>query len=171
MIKEIFFNEKFIENKLKYFVLNKSFLILLTISFFLTPFSFVFSQTKDSKCIIEIREYPGRDKWMWDGIYAASDGKVYTGLITEGASSHFYMYDPKRDANTLLYDISEFLGERGKGVRSSGKLHNKPVEDNDGNIYFVSMNNGSGPRNFDYTSWKGGHWLKYSPRENKLTDL
>ena len=122
-------------------------------------------------CIVETREYPGRDPVMWDGLYAASDGKVYSALINEGESAHFYVYDPKTDKNILLCDMADFLGERGKGIRSTGKIHNKPVEDNDGNIYFCSMNNGSGPNNFDYTSWKGGHWMKYDPKANKMEDM
>jgi hypothetical protein len=122
-------------------------------------------------CIVEVREYPGRDPVMWDGMYAASDGKVYSALINEGSSAHFYVYDPKKGKNFLLFDMAEFFDERGKGIRPTGKIHNKPVEDDDGNIYFVSMSNGSGPNNFDYTSWKGGHWLKYNPKTEKLEDM
>ena len=122
-------------------------------------------------CIVGIREYPGRDPYMWDGLYAASDGKVYSALINEGESAHFYVYDPVKDQNILLCDMAEFLDERGKGIRSTGKIHNKPVEDNEGNIYFVTMNNGSGPTTFDYTSWIGGHWMKYDPKTNKMEDM
>jgi len=122
-------------------------------------------------CIVETREYPGRCPVMWDGLYAASDGKVYSGLINEGESAHFYVYDPKIDKNVLLCDMAEFLDERGKGIRSTGKIHNKPVEDNEGNIYFVSMSNGSGPNNIDYTSWIGGHWMKYDPKTNRVENM
>ncbi len=122
-------------------------------------------------CIVETREYPGRDPVMWDGLYAASDGKVYSALINEGESAHFYMYDPESDTNILLCDLAEFLDERGKGIRSTGKIHNKPVEDDEGNIYFVSMSNGSGPNSIDYTSWVGGHWLKYDPETMEVEDM
>ena len=125
----------------------------------------------DKLCIVEAKEYPGRDPVMWDGMYAAKDGKVYSALINEGASAHFYVYDPKKGKNSLLFDMAEFFDERGKGIRPTGKIHNKPVEDDDGNIYFVSMSNGSGPNTFDYTSWKGGHWLKYTPGTEKLEDM
>ena len=124
-----------------------------------------------SVCIVATREYPGRDPVMWDGLYAASDGKVYSGLINEGESAHFYKYDPATGKNVLLCDLADFLGERGKGIRSTGKIHNKPVEDSEGNIYFVSMSNGSGPNNFDYTSWIGGHWMKYDPKADKMEDM
>ncbi len=126
---------------------------------------------EDKICIVETREYPGRDPVMWDGLYASSDGNVYSALINEGESAHFYVYDPKTDRNILLCDMAEFLDERGKGIRSTGKIHNKPVEDDEGNIYFVSMSNGSGPNVFDYTSWHGGHWLKYDPKTEMVEDM
>jgi len=143
--------------------------MLATVYLFL-GISYVIGQ-ENSICIVETREYPGRDPVMWDGLYAASDGKVYSALITEGESAHFYMYDPVNDKNILLCDMAEFLDERGKGIRSTGKIHNKPVEDNEGNIYFVTMSNGSGPNTFDYTSWRGGHWMKYDPKTNKMEDM
>ena len=138
--------------------------------FFVLSISIV--QAQENKiCTVDIREYPGRDPAMWDGLYAANDGKVYSALISEGTSAHFYIYDPAKDKNVLLLDIAEFLGERGKGIRSTGKIHNKPVEDDEGNIYFCSMCNGSGPNTFDFTSWRGGHWIKYDPKINKFEDM
>jgi hypothetical protein len=129
-------------------------------------------QAQENKiCMVETREYPGRDPVMWDGLYASSDGKVYSALINEGESAHFYVYDPETDKNILLCDMAAFLDERGKGIRSTGKIHNKPVEDDEGNIYFVSMSNGSGPNTIDYTSWQGGHWLKYDPKTMKVEDM
>ena len=129
-------------------------------------------QAQENKiCIVETREYPGRDPAMWDGLYAANDGKVYSALISEGTSAHFYVYDPVKDKSVLLLDMAEFLDERGKGIRTTGKIHNKPVEDDEGNIYFCTMSNGSGPNTFDYTSWRGGHWIKYDPKINKFEDM
>ncbi len=129
------------------------------------------AEDKKNVCLVEAVEYPGKDPTMWYGLYAARDGKVYTALITEGGSAHIYVYDPKTGVNRLLYDLAEFLDERGKGVRPSSKIHCKPVEDNQGNIYFATLNNGSGPVSIDYTSWQGGHWLKYDPKTEKLEDM
>jgi hypothetical protein len=131
----------------------------------------VFGQNKSETCIVEAVDYPGKDPAMWDGLYASKSGNVYTGLITEGESAHFYSYNPLSKKNTLLFDLADFFGERGKGIRTSGKIHNKPVEDNDGNIYFVPMSDGSGPNNIDYTSWRGGHYMKYVPKTNTLENL
>jgi len=131
----------------------------------------LFGQANNQACIVESREYPGKDNAMWDALYAAKNGVVYTGLITEGGSAHFYSFLPSSDTNHLIADIADFLGERGKGIRTSGKIHNKPVEDDEGNIYFVPMNNGAGPRTIDYTSWIGGHWMRYIPSSGKLENL
>jgi hypothetical protein len=131
----------------------------------------VSGQNKSETCIVEAVDYPGKDPAMWDGLYASKSGNVYTGLITEGESAHFYSYNPLSKKNTLLFDLADFFGERGKGIRTSGKIHNKPVEDNDGNIYFVPMSDGSGPNNIDYTSWRGGHYMKYVPKTNTLENL
>jgi hypothetical protein len=63
-------------------------------------------------CTVEVREYPGKDPYMWDALYAARNGTVYTGLITEGGSSHFYSYKASTDQNLMIADMAEFLGER-----------------------------------------------------------
>lgn len=143
---------------------------------FLSLFLFAFNiniraQAKNDICLVDTREYPGKDKAMWAALYAAKNGDVYTGLCTEGSTSHLYVYLASRDENKVLFDMAEFLGEMGKGIRTSSKIHNKPVEDNEGNIYFVPLNNGSGPRNIDFTSWNGGHWMKYNPKTGTLENL
>lgn len=139
--------------------------------FFIMIGTVALAQNKNNICLVETIEYPGKDPAMWDGLYAAKNGTVYTALITEGESAHFYSFDPSTNRNTLLFDIAEFFDERGKGIRTSGKIHNKPVEDNEGNIYFVPMSDGSGPNNIDYTSWRGGHYMKYTPKTNTLENL
>jgi hypothetical protein len=159
----------------KYYLRRKSIdnfmkinIILPLIFFTLNTFSF---GQGNVNCLVDSREYPGRDPAMWASLYAAKNGDVYSGLCTEGVSAHLYVYNPSTGQNKLLYDMAEFFGERGKGIRTSGKIHNKPVEDKDGNIYFVPLNNGSGPRNIDFTSWIGGHWMKYNPKAGTLENL
>jgi len=148
-----------------------SMLLTLFLSFSLFFFDNAIAQSEPNICLVESRAYPGKDPTMWDGLYAASDGKVYSALITEGGSAHIYLYDPKTDTHRMICDAAEFLGERGQGIRPSSKIHCQPVEDNDGNIYFVTLNNGSGPRSIDFTSWRGGHWIKYNPKTGKFEDL
>jgi len=152
---------------------TKTFLFSLLVLFFLChlPVDTIRAQNVTKRLTVEAVPYPGKDPVMWDGVYAATSGKVYSALIDEDASAHLYEYDPVRGTNILLFDMAEFLNARGKGVRTTAKIHNKPVEDNQGNIYFVPMNNGSGPRNIDFLSWEGGHWMKYQPQTGKLEDM
>ena len=146
--------------------------LILSLAALLAVFHFVgLAQSNNSLVLVEAREYSGMDPAMWQGLYAARDGKVYTGLCTEPGEAHFYLYDPAADSNRVIADLAEFLNEKGKGIRTTSKIHNHPVEDSQGNIYFVPMNNGAGPKNIDYTSWQGGHWIKYDPKTDKLEDL
>ena len=121
--------------------------------------------------LLKLKHIPDRILQCGMGCMLQKNGIVYSALISEGTSAHFYSYDPANDKSLLLIDMADFLGERGKGIRTTGKIHNKPVEDNEGNIYFCSMSNGSGPNTFDFTSWRGGHWIKYDPKTNKCEDL
>lgn len=61
------------------------------LSFLLFPVAGIagFFAGDEKVCGVEIREYPGRDPMMWDDLYAACDGKVYSALISEGQSAHF----------------------------------------------------------------------------------
>jgi hypothetical protein len=146
-----------------------AFLVVLTV--FSCFFSTAFAETKEKLCIVEAVDYPGKDPTMWDGLYAASDGTVYTALITEGGSAHMYRYFPDTGEHKMICDLAEFLGERGEGIRPSSKIHCQPVEDDEGNIYVVTLNNGSGPISIDFTSWRGGHWVRYDPKKDEFTDL
>jgi hypothetical protein len=130
-----------------------------------------YSKDKEKVCLVEAIDYPGKDPTMWYGLYAAKNGIVYSALITEGGSAHIYKYDPKTREHKMICDLADFLGERGQGVRPSSKIHCKPVEDDQGNIYFATLNNGSGPVSFDYSGWRGGHWIKYDPKADKFEDL
>lgn len=120
---------------------------------------------------VECIEYPGRDPGVWNALHAAQDGRVYTGLCTHSGSAHFYRYDPATNKNENLYDIAEFLGERRKGIRTSGKIHTPIVSDGRGSIYFGTINAAAGPHNIDYTTWQGGHWLRYDLKSGTLFDL
>lgn len=128
----------------------------------------------DRKVVLKSVDFPGnyKEDGFWSAIYAASDGKVYIGLNTEGGGhAHFYIYDPAKNEIRHKADMAKFLNESGKGIRTQGKIHSKFCEDKNGNIYFATGNMGSGPVNVDPMSWKGGHWCKYDPKSNRLEDL
>jgi len=130
----------------------------------------VLTASGDRIARVECIEYPGKDPCVWNALHAAEDGRVYTGLCTHGGSAHFYRYDPKTNTNENLYDIAEFLGERGQGIRTSGKIHTRIVPDGKGHLFFATLNAAAGPHNIDYTSWRGGHWLMYDLESGVLSD-
>jgi len=128
----------------------------------------------DRKVVMKAVDFPGnyKEDGFWAGMNAASDGKIYIGLNTEGGGhGHFYVYDPAKGQIRHIADTVKFLGESGKGIRTQSKIHSKFCEDKDGNIYFSTGNMRSGPETVDPMSWKGGHWCKYIPKTDKLEDL
>jgi hypothetical protein len=127
------------------------------------------------RIVVTVVEYPENYKpdGMWAGLYAASSGKIYSGLCTHGGSALFYEYDPATGVNRLVADIGEFLGDNGAGARTHGKIHTRFAEDNRGRIYFATGNQGSGPRTIDPSTWfdRGSHLLRYDPSSGELEDL
>jgi len=130
-----------------------------------------FAALANQIAVVECIDYPGKDPGVWNALHAAEDGKVYTGLCTHSGSAHLYRYDPESNRNENLFDIAEFLGERKKGIRTTGKIHTSIVPDGEGNIFFGTLNAAVGPHNIDYTSWGGGHWLSYNLETGILSDL
>lgn len=127
--------------------------------------------SQDKFVIMKSLAFPGghMEDGMWTALSAGSDGKVYVGLSTSGNSAHFYIYDPKKDIIRHRANIAKELGESGKAIRTSGKIHTLFVEDNEGRIYFAS--GGSGPRPVDPRSFAGGHWFSYNPDTDEIIDL
>jgi hypothetical protein len=118
-------------------------------------------------------EYPGnkKDDSMWSGIYTAKSGKIYIGLCTHADAANFYEYDPATGAFDHIADLTIFKGERGRGIRTSGKIHVSFVEDNEGNIYFGDFCEDNGPESIDPSSYEGAHWFKYDPVAKKLINI
>jgi hypothetical protein len=143
------------------------FILLIT----LIPLQQGFAQSEQKIAQVECIAYPGEDPGIWNALLAAEDGNVYSGLCTHAGSAHFYQYDPTTGEHRNLYDIADFLGERSRGIRTTGKIHTAIVPDADGNIYFGTLNAAVGPHNIDYTSWDGGHWMQYNLAKGELTDL
>jgi len=147
-------------------------LILMALVLALSPCRLLASQ---GRVVVRVIEYPDNYKpdGMWAGLYAAESGKVYSGLCTHGGSALFYEYDPATGINRLIADIGEFLGDKGTGERTHGKIHTRFAEDDQGRIYFATGNQGSGPRQINPLTWteKGSHLLRYDPSTGKLEDL
>ncbi len=137
-------------------------------------FSLAYGDGDEKRIIFESRSFPKnlKEDGFWAGIHAGKDGKVYIGLNTEGGgSAQFYIYDPQTDEIRHRADMSEFLGEKGKGIQTHAKIHTKFCEDNEGRIYFTTGNMGAGPNEVDPRTWKGGHWCRYNPGTDLLEDL
>ena len=143
----------------------------LIIFLFIINFSLAGFPSQNKTITMTSRRFPGghREDGMWTALSVARDGKVYLGLSTAGNSAHFYIYDPARDTMRHRADLSEIVGDRGKGIRTSGKIHTPFVEDHDGNIYFASS--GNGPTNVARRSFEGGHWFRYNRDKDEIVDL
>ena len=148
-------------------------LLLSLAAMILVPCLLVAADTKEVRVLAV--DYPEGFKpdGMWSGLYAASNGKVYTGLCTHGGSALFYEYDAASGVNRLIAEIGRFLGDNGKGERSHSKIHTRFAEDSGGNIYFATGNQGGGPRQIDPLTWanKGSHLFRYNPAEDELEVL
>ncbi|MGE4540808.1 MAG: hypothetical protein AB7D35_06040 [Bacteroidales bacterium] len=122
---------------------------------------------------LEAHRYPGnkKDDSMWSGIYTAQSGKIYIGLCTHADAANFYEFDPANNSFEHIADLTIFKGERGEGIRTSGKIHVVFVEDKEGNIYFGDFCEDNGPEPIDPSSYRGAHWFKFDPITRKLTNL
>ena len=131
------------------------------------------AQIKDKYAVVDSRPFPGdrKEGSMFSALYAARDGTVYIALCVHAGSSQIYLYNPRAGRVTHIADVAEFLGQTGRGIRTAGKVHTRPVEDREGRIYFATMCEDSGPPNIDPYSWEGPNWLRYDPRSGKLEDL
>ncbi len=112
-----------------------------------------------------------REDSMWSALYGAKSGKLYIGLCTHAEAAHFFEFDPATEQMRHIADLTEFKGERGQGVRTSGKIHVRMSEDEQGRIYFGDFCEDSGPECVDPSSYRGPHWFRYDPKQQKLEIL
>ena len=113
----------------------------------------------------------GLEDSMWSALYAAKSGKLYIGLCTHAEAAHFFEYDPQNSKMNHICDLTAFKGERGKGIRTSGKIHVRMSEDEKGRIYFGDFCEDTGPECIDPASYRGPHWFRYDPAAKKLENL
>lgn len=134
-----------------------------------------FSFKVDAQQSIKLKSYrftgDKKDDSMWSGMYTAKSGKIYIGLCTHADAANFYEFDPASEKMDHIADLTIFKGERGEGIRTSGKIHVVFVEDKEGNIYFGDFCEDNGPECIDPSSYRGAHWFKYDPGSKKLTNI
>jgi hypothetical protein len=117
----------------------------------------------------------------YNGMWAASDGKIYYVLCTESidVGAKMYAYDPARDAVRLLGDLTEACGEAGLKAIPQGKSHVNFVESG-GKLYFAthvgyySIIDGMekiGVPPAGYRPYPGGHLLSYDMATGRFEEL
>lgn len=109
---------------------------------------------------------------MWSGLYAAKSGKMYIGLCTHAEAAHFYEFDPQApQPMNHIADLTVAKGERGQGIRTTGKIHVRMGEDEAGRVHFGDFCEDTGPESVDPGSYRGPHWFRYDPQQKKLENL
>lgn len=128
---------------------------------------------KERKAVVSHYQFVGnhREESMWSALYGAKSGKIYIGLCTHAEAAHFYEFDPETETMRHIVDLTELHGERGEGINTNGKIHVRMGEDADGNIYFGSLNEDTGPECIDPSSYLGAFWYRYNPKEDKVEVL
>lgn len=126
--------------------------------------------SKEKKAIVQHYDFVGDngEESMWSALYGAKSGKIYIGLCTHAEAAHFYEFDPQKQTMRHIVDLTEFNHERGRGINTNGKIHVRMGEDTEGNIYFGSLNEDTGPECIDPSSYPGAFWYRYKPKEDKV---
>ena len=129
--------------------------------------------SKEKKATVRHYRFPGnhREESMWSALYGAKSGKVYIGLCTHAEAAHLYEFDPATEKMRHIVDLTELHGERGEGINTNGKIHVRMGEDGEGNIYFGSLNEDTGPECIDPASYLGAFWYRYCPKTDKVEVL
>ena len=128
---------------------------------------------KEKKAVVKHYRFVGghREESMWSALYGAKSGRIYIGLCTHAEAAHFYEFDPAAETMRHIVDLTELHGERGEGINTNGKIHVRMGEDAEGNIYFGSLNEDTGPECIDPSSYLGAFWYRYCPKTDKVEVL
>ncbi|MBD3376994.1 hypothetical protein GF406_18345 [candidate division KSB1 bacterium] len=128
---------------------------------------------KTDIALVDRFTFPGEhmEGSMWSAVYGAKSGKIYIGLCTHAEAAHFYEFDPETEIMRHIADLTVFQRERGKGIRTTGKIHTRMGEDEEGNVYFGGLCEDTGPEPIDPSSYEGPHWYRYNPTKDRLEDL
>jgi hypothetical protein len=117
----------------------------------------------------------------YNGISAASDGKIYYVLCSQAIDigGQMYSFDPKTSKIEHLADLTEACGEKDLKTIVQGKSHVRFVESN-GKLYFAthlgyySIVDGmetTGIPTGNYKPYPGGHLLSYDLATKKFENL
>ena len=117
----------------------------------------------------------------YNGMIAASDGKIYYVLSSErhDTAGQMYAFDPSTEQIQHLGDLSEACGEKDRSLIAQGKSHVNFVECED-KLYFATHigyysivdgmeKMGIPPPGWD--SYPGGHFLAYDIKTGSFEDI
>ncbi|HRP31293.1 MAG TPA: hypothetical protein PKV73_05360 [Agriterribacter sp.] len=116
----------------------------------------------------------------YNGIFCASDGKIYYVLcsISKDEGGRMYCFDPASKEITFCGDLTEICGEKGLKAIPQGKSHVTFVE-SDGKLFFathigyydlIDGRDMKGAPPEGYKPYPGGHLLSYDLKEKTFTD-
>jgi len=142
------------------------------------------NSNKDSSASLVAKTYNSGFELAHDtynGISAASDGKIYYVLCSQSVDvgGQIYSFDPKTEKIQHLGDLTELCGEKELKAIVQGKSHVKFVEAN-GKLYFAthlgyySTVDGMEKPGIPPTGYKpypGGHLLSYDLTSGKFENL
>lgn len=117
----------------------------------------------------------------YNGMGRGSDGRIYYVLSAEphDIGGRMFAFDPKTGKVSLVGDLTEACGEKGKKTIVQGKSHVNFVEA-DGRLYFAthigfySIVDGMETMGVPPAGWgkyPGGHLLAYDPKAGTFEDL
>ena len=66
-----------------------------------------------------------------------------------------------------LANLTELLGERGRGIWTNGKIHVQ-MQELDGWVYFGSLSEDNGPPAIDAASYEGPRWFRVDIESGKV---
>jgi hypothetical protein len=111
-----------------------------------------------------------KDAHFWSALYVASNGKIFVGLCTHADAATVYEFDPRTEGMRQLANLTELLGERGRGIWTNGKIHVQ-MQELDGWVYFGSLSEDNGPPAIDAASYEGPRWFRVSIETGKVETL
>jgi hypothetical protein len=111
-----------------------------------------------------------KDAHFWSALYVASNGKIFVGLCTHADAATVYEFDPRTERMRKLANLTELLGERGRGIWTNGKIHVQ-MQELDGWVYFGSLSEDNGPPAIDAASYEGPRWFRVDIESGKVEAL
>jgi hypothetical protein len=111
-----------------------------------------------------------KDAQNWNGMYIASNHKIYIGLCTHADAANVYEFDIDTRTMRHLANLTEILDERGRAIWTNGKIHVR-MQELDGYVYFGSFCEDNGPPALDASSYRGPFWFRIRMSDGQVEAL